>query len=143
MSALAACVLDASVALKLLVAEEGTDAALALLDGPTLHAPGLIHVEVAHALWRMARAGRLLEDEAADALAVFRRLPLRRPRDDADLAPEALRLARLLDHPAYDCLYLALAVEAGAPVVTADRRFVTAASRDEASAPLVLHLGTV
>jgi predicted nucleic acid-binding protein len=33
-------------------------------------------------------------------------------------------LAIALDHPAYDCLYLALAVETGCPFVTADRVFV-------------------
>jgi predicted nucleic acid-binding protein len=132
-----ACVIDASVALKLLVEEEGSRAAAALLDGPALLAPDLIHVEVANALWRMGRTGRLSEADAVDALALFRRLPLRRRATDAALAPQALRLARLLDHPVHDCLYLALAMDAGAPVVTADRRFVAAAARDPASAPLV------
>lgn len=140
---LSVCILDASVALKLLVHEEGSEAAAALLEGPKLFAPELIHVEVANALWRMARVGRLSEDEAADALALFGRLPLRRRIDDRVLGPEAFRLARLLDHPVYDCLYLALAMDVGAPVVTADTRFVAAASRDAASAPLVLDLATL
>jgi predicted nucleic acid-binding protein len=100
----------------------------------------LIHVEVANALWRMARMGRLSADDAADALAVFARLPLRQGRDDRLLMPEALRLARLLDHPVYDCLYLAAALDVGAPVVTADSRFVAAAAKDPASAPLVVAL---
>jgi len=64
-------------------------------------------------------------------------------RADRDLAPEAFRLARLLDHPVYDCLYLALAMESGAPVVTADRRFAAAAARDAASAPLVVALSAL
>lgn len=142
-AALSACVVDASVALKLLVEEEGSQVALTLLDGPALLAPELIHVEVASALWRMARTGRLSEADAADALALFQRLPLRRRTGDAALAPRALRLARLLDHPVCDCLYLALAMEAAAPVVTADRRFAAAAARDAASAPLVVHLGSL
>jgi predicted nucleic acid-binding protein len=137
---LEACVLDASVALKMLMAEDGSDAAEALLCGPRLHAPMLIHVEVANALWRMARVGRLSADDAADALGVFARLPLRQGRDDRLLMPEALRLARLLDHPVNDCLYLAAALEVGAPVVTADSRFVAAAAKDPASAPLVVAL---
>jgi predicted nucleic acid-binding protein len=49
-------------------------------------------------------------------------------------------LARLLDHPVYDCLYLAAALDVGAPVVTADSRFVAAAAKDPASAPLVVAL---
>jgi len=139
----AVCVVDASVALKWLVDEEGSGAAAALLEGPLLLAPELIHVEIANALWRMARVGRLTEADAADALALFQRLPLRRRLADRDLAAEALRLARLLDHPVYDCLYLALAMDAGAPVVTADRRFVAAAARDAASAPLVIDLAAL
>jgi predicted nucleic acid-binding protein len=138
-----AVVVDASVALKWLVEEEGSAAAVRLLDGPVLLAPALIHVEVANALWRMARAGRLSAGDAADALALFGRLPLRRRVEDRDLAPEALRLARLLDHPVYDCLYLALAVDAAAPVITADRRFVAAAAREAGAAALVLDLAGV
>jgi predicted nucleic acid-binding protein len=37
--------------------------------------------------------------------------------------PAALTLAVDLDHPAYDCTYLALALDRAAFVVTADRRF--------------------
>lgn len=118
-------------------------AAAALLGRPTLHAPSLIHVEVANGLWRMARTGRISVDEAAEALSLFRRLPLRRSVDDAALTPEAHRLARLLDHTVYDCVYLALAIETGAPVVTADDRFLMAANRDSASAALVIHLARV
>ena len=36
----------------------------------------------------------------------------------------ATRLAVELDHPAYDCLYLAMAVERDCPFVTADDRFL-------------------
>jgi predicted nucleic acid-binding protein len=44
-----AVVVDASVALKWLVEEEGSPAAARLLDGPALLAPTLIHVEHDHA----------------------------------------------------------------------------------------------
>lgn len=33
------------------------------------------------------------------------------------------RLAADLDHPVYDCMYLALALQEQRPVVTGDRRF--------------------
>ncbi len=42
--------------------------------------------------------------------------------DDADLARTALAIAIELDHPVYDCIYLALARRRGAPLVTLDRR---------------------
>jgi predicted nucleic acid-binding protein len=45
------------------------------------------------------------------------------------LAARAAALARKLDHPVYDCLYLALAEAEGAPLVTADRRFLPLARR--------------
>ena len=39
------------------------------------------------------------------------------------LSAAATRLAIDLDHPVYDCFYLALAVQEQYPVVTADTRF--------------------
>lgn len=45
------------------------------------------------------------------------------------LLPAALDVAISLGHSLYDCLYLALALARGCPVVTADRRFHDAVSR--------------
>ena len=45
-----------------------------------------------------------------------------------DLTASAMRLARELDHPVYDCCYLALAVREGCPAITADQRFAAAAA---------------
>jgi predicted nucleic acid-binding protein len=42
-------------------------------------------------------------------------------RPTASLAPRALELALNLDHPVYDCFYLALAEAETAQMVTADR----------------------
>jgi len=53
------------------------------------------------------------------------------------MAENALRIAVQLDHPVYDCVYLALAVETGLQLLTADQRLFRAASRDEAFEPLV------
>ncbi len=39
------------------------------------------------------------------------------------LAAAAGRLAMDLDHPVYDCFYLALAIQEQYPVITADTRF--------------------
>ncbi len=39
----------------------------------------------------------------------------------------ALTIAAEIDHPVYDCLYLAVAVHHGIHVMTADRRFAAAA----------------
>ncbi|MFV0512909.1 MAG: type II toxin-antitoxin system VapC family toxin [Jhaorihella sp.] len=53
------------------------------------------------------------------------------------MAPKALRLSLLLDHPVYDCTYLALAMAREAPVIPADRRFVSAAGKVAEAAPFV------
>ncbi len=45
----------------------------------------------------------------------------------SDLAARAFELANALDHSVYDRLYLALAIELDASLVTADRRLARAA----------------
>lgn len=130
-------VVDASVAIKWIVAEPGSDLAARLLDGRSLHAPPLMRIEAANALLVMGRRGLLTPDEADDALAALGGMPLAPSPRGFDPVPRALRLARLLDHPIYDCVYLSLATELGVPVVTADRRFVAAAASRPETAPLV------
>ena len=124
-------VVDASVTVKLLVDEPGSDAAreLAARDHE-LHAPRLMASEAANALWLKARRGQIERPDAGAALAWLRDMPLRW-HDDETVSADAVRLALNLDHPVYDCLYLALAHRIGATVVTADRRFVTAVSQHE------------
>ncbi len=124
-------VVDASVAVKLLVDEPDSDAARGLAaSGRELHAPRLMASEVANALWRKARAGQIERADAGAALAWLPDMPVRW-NDDETVSADALRLALALDHAVYDCVYLALAHRIGATVVTADRRFVTAVAPTE------------
>ena len=121
-------VVDASVAVKLLVDEPDSDAARELAaNGQELHAPRLMVSEVANALWRKARLGQIERADAGAALVLLSDMPMRW-NDDETVSADAVRLALALDHPVYDCMYLALAHRIGATVVTADRRFVTAAA---------------
>jgi predicted nucleic acid-binding protein len=130
-------VVDASVALKWVLDEDGSDAAAALLDGRPLYAPALLFTEAANALWVIARRGVIAPHDAMDALETLRRAPFRSLPSGFDPVPTALRLAVLIDHPVYDCVYLAVAIEVGLPVITADRRFVAAAARQPDTAALV------
>ena len=124
-------VVDASVAVKLLVDEPDSDAARELAaSGQELHAPRLMASEVANTLWRKARVGEIERADAGTAMALLRDMPLRW-NDDETITADAMRLALALDHPVYDCVYLALAHRIGATVVTADRRFVTAVAPTE------------
>lgn len=119
-------VVDASVAAKWLIAEPDSEIAAMLLDGSfDLHAPRLLASEIGNMLWRRARKGSIDDYEAARLAAALLDMPLRW-RDDERTCVEAVRIAVELGHPAYDCMYLALALLVGTKVVTADKRFVSA-----------------
>lgn len=117
---MSALVIDASIAVKWLVEEEGTAEALALRGRARLIAPDLLVAECANILWKKVRRRELTRDEALLAGRLLQgadiELVSMRP-----LLAAALRLALELDHPAYDCAYLALAVERDCRFVTADR----------------------
>ena len=122
-------VVDASVAMKWLVPEPLSDQAARLLDHPaSLSAPDLLLVEAANVLWRKTARREITGGEADRALAIL-------DGSGIDLYPvrpliaRALELARTLEHPVYDCVYLALAGRERIPLVTADTRFIAAISR--------------
>ena len=126
-----AVVVDASVAAKWLIAESDSAIAAGLLDGSCdLHAPRLLASEIANLLWRKVLKGFLDEYEAVRLAAGLLAMPLKWS-DDQALCLEALRIAVKLGHPAFDCMYLALALRIGGTVVTADKRFVSAVASTE------------
>lgn len=116
-------VIDASVVIKWVVQEEGSEAATRLIDGPTLSAPDLLIPECTNILWKKVRRKELTTEEAALAASLLARANIELVPMRALMAP-ALKLSLDLDHPAYDCIYLALAVERGDTFVTADTRLV-------------------
>ena len=124
-------VVDASVAVKWLVAEEGADVALELAtSGQELHAPRLMASEVASTLRRKARSGEIDRGAAVVLLANVPDMPVRWGADET-VSAEAVRLALALDRPVYDCVYLALAHRIGAVVLTADLQFAKALALTE------------
>lgn len=139
---MSAVVVDASVAVKWIVDEDGSDAAAALLDGRPIHAPDLLYVETANALWAIHRRGAIPRDAVREGVAWLRAAPILRHADAPGLAARAAAIALDLDHPVYDCLYLAVAIDAGLPLVTADRRFLDATRRDPAFSTLTTPLAT-
>lgn len=119
-------VIDASVAIKWVIEEKGTTQALALRR-QALVAPDLLVAECANILWKKVCRNELSEQEAVFAAGLLAR---------ADIELVAMRpyletvvgLAVALDHPAYDCFYIALAEAEGLRLVTADSALVRKAS---------------
>ena len=117
-------VVDASVAVKWLASEPLSDEAAALLKGgATLVAPELMFAEVINALWAMRRRGDITAEDLGEAVDALKAAPIAIPFSMAQLAAAAAQLAIDIGNPAYDCFYLALAIQTGYPVVTADMRF--------------------
>ena len=122
----AVAVLDASVAVKLVVPEAGTAESLAVFAGPHRWlAPRLMVVEVASTLRQKCDKKGLTPLEAAEALAATLDAIADGVIDlanDEALVQSALNLAVTLGHKVPDCLYLALAEREGAMLATADRK---------------------
>ena len=120
------CVVDASVALKWLVAEADSAQAKRLLqDGVRLHAPHFLELEIVNALWQKVRR-KVIDPDAAVALnKKFLQLDIQW-RAGKWIGEQALLLGLLSRHSPYDFTYLALAAHLGCPLVTADRDFVAA-----------------
>ncbi|MFY9740279.1 MAG: type II toxin-antitoxin system VapC family toxin [Candidatus Cybelea sp.] len=108
-------IVDASA----LVASLGNPKSERLLFGEGLAAPDLLIPETLNAFWKLQRAGRSIP-----ALSILLstldhvRIVPSRPH-----AARAAELADRLDHPVYDCLYLALAEAEGDVLLTADAAF--------------------
>ncbi len=116
-------VIDASIAIKWVIEEEGTPQALTLLREAKLLAPELLVAECANILWKKARRNELSREEALLAARLLQTAAIELVPTRFLLAA-ATRIAIELDHPAYDCLYLALAIENDCRFVTADERFL-------------------
>lgn len=126
-------ILDASIAVKVVVPEVGTAESLDLLGRPVRWlAPRLMIVEVASALRRKVSGGQLSSLDASAALAVTLDAitdGVITLADDEALVQAALNLALTLDHKVPDCLYLALAEREGAFLASADRKLLAVAGQ--------------
>lgn len=137
-------VLDASIALKCVLLEAGTDKALALQQDfqngiHELIAPDTLYVEVAHALTRASRRRIIppsdVEPKFADVLAATPRIYPHIP-----LLSRAIELSTQFSIGVYDCLYVALAEWESCELVTADQKLVNALHPTHA---FVIHLSSL
>lgn len=117
-------VVDSSVIIKWFVPEIYEAEALRVRDGGApMHAPNFLDVEVGHILWKKILRGELARAAADDVLAQLPRQTIIR-HDSAGLLKEAFEIACRTGRTVYDYLYLALAVQLGGQMVTADERLV-------------------
>ena len=106
----------------------------------TLLAPELLAWKCANALWKKVRRKEITLNDASTALELvvggFIEL-----RASTTLPVAALQLGCDLDHPVYDCVYVALAEAEEAAFLTADRELVrlVLASRSNLRAHWVGH----
>ena len=92
-------------------------------------APALLLTEVANVLWKLQRAKALRDGaDPQDLLRTAAEL-VDHLEPDRSLQAEALALAIRLNHPVYDCLYLALARREAATLVSRDQRLLRLAEQ--------------
>jgi predicted nucleic acid-binding protein len=127
-------VLDSSVALAWIYADETTDAVLGLFDNIRINGawvPGLWRWEIANVLQLNVRRGRHTEDFRDGALASLALLPV---KVDAEADRQAwgatVLLAELYGLTVYDAAYLELASRRIIPLATLDRELHAAATRE-------------
>lgn len=122
-------VVDASLALKWVLAESDSHSAVILLnkwtdEGISIIAPALFTYEVTNTLYRQVLAGKLAYEEAKQGLAdLFSIGVLLKFSLYEDISTQAMEYAHQLKLPAtYDAHYLALALQEHCEYWTADKR---------------------
>jgi predicted nucleic acid-binding protein len=112
-------VLDASAVVELLLGGERAEAVLPWFDAEegSLHAPGLLDVEVLQALRRLVASGIMKPSRGRASMEILQELPVTRHLETA-LLPRLWQLRENLS--AYDAAYVALAEALGCPLLTFD-----------------------
>jgi predicted nucleic acid-binding protein len=137
-------VVDASVAFAWFVAVPNAEQAALLLAAPPgtlLLAPDLVLVELLNAAWKGRRLGAITSEQF-QVLASRASEPFSRLFPASALLARAAHWCRELDHPAYDCLYVALAERERATLITADQRLLRKLHEPRSGLPAVVDLAT-
>ncbi len=129
-------VIDASLIAAAFFQEDFADKASAMLSsGQPLHAPGLVYPEVSNVISKRFGRSEISKEETTRLQSDLLLLPLE-ITSSQELVEVALQLAIHTKRTVYDCLYLALAMKTGGPMITCDQRLVNAL----AAGPLKEHV---
>ncbi|HXC53889.1 MAG TPA: type II toxin-antitoxin system VapC family toxin [Rhizomicrobium sp.] len=120
-------VADTSVIVKTVVHESHSDVARRLRD-QGIAAPAIWIAEAGNVLWRKQQIKAISKVEAATLFETLLAAPIRTLPLDTE-AQDALEIAVALEHPIYDCFFLAAAIREDTHVVTDDSRFAAAVRR--------------
>lgn len=137
-------VLDSSVALKWVLVEPDSAKAKQLRDDFQHHilellSPDLLQLEIAHALTRAERQGRIAPPQAGIFWADIMSTPPHL-KPSGPLVPRAIQISSSARIGVYDCLYIALAEQERCNLVTADTRLV---SNLRARFPFIIELAAM
>ncbi len=135
-------VIDASVAIKWVVAEPLSEQAISLLKGTRMCAPAHWQAEAVNGLWGWVYRGGMSAEDASDRAsrlldAPIAMTPLR------SLLGRAFELSLAMRITIYNSLYVALAEVRGIPLVTNDRKLLRQMANDPALAPLAQPLASL
>jgi predicted nucleic acid-binding protein len=123
------CVVDASVGIKVVMAEADSALAHALFEhldrdpGARFYVPDLFLTECANALRTLAKRGLISHTDAVAKLADLQARRLQTLASDT-LVNDTLTLALAHDLSVYDAIYVAAAADRGIPLITADDKLV-------------------
>jgi len=121
-------IIDSSVAAKWILPDEADDpGSLRLLEDIRRHrvavvVPDLFRSEITSLVARSIRSGRLSGDRS-EALSHVESLGILFA-SGAGVSPSTIKVALEVNQSPYDCCYLALAIQLGCDLYTADLRFI-------------------
>jgi predicted nucleic acid-binding protein len=117
-------VIDTSALIAVLVDEPERAKIIEITIGNTLIGPGSIPWEIGNAFSAMFKQNRLTLDAAQKGLSIFRSIPLRYVEPDFT---HALQLSKNTNMYAYDAYILDCAIRYKSPLLTLDRKLISAA----------------
>ena len=132
-------VVDASVAIKVALYEPDSPIAVAALRAQPWSAPDLILSGCANIIWKRCRIGDITCDQAMQAVELIETMNLY-VEPGRRLIERAVQLAIALEHPAYDCFYVAHAEQLGVPFLTADKKLIGKVRASDATSIEVMSL---